>query len=304
MENVNGKQFSVNKYFSEGVAIAYSLKGNMNENRLGDILFLNGLFTGMSSWAGQARLRDLLSNFRLIFFDYPCQGSSENIEEPFSFDQLIERILHFLNFMNLKQPILVGHSFGGILANMIVSDNRYSMWINDQIRGVVLVNTPLDLPLAASMIFNDINRRLKLLNLSIMAGQECESVGDIFRSLIPCAFGEEYLKLIHGYETEVLRSYSINNSNPVAVAFLIDSIMSKPRDVGKLRRDLENLSLPVLVVAGDDDKIFPVIVSNRLAGCFQNSKLVVFEGSGHSTMIECKKKFNEELLSFIFGLDF
>jgi pimeloyl-ACP methyl ester carboxylesterase len=66
---------------------------------------------------------------------------------------------------------------------------------------------------------------------------------------------------------------------------------------------LSELTMPVLVVTGDDDRIVPTDSSIQLAGQIPGAELVVFDQCGHVPQEECPDQFMEAVLTFLKGVN-
>jgi pimeloyl-ACP methyl ester carboxylesterase len=65
-----------------------------------------------------------------------------------------------------------------------------------------------------------------------------------------------------------------------------------------LRKDLEKISIPTLILHGKKDKICSYDLAEQMKAGILDSKLVTFEHSGHSLFLEETQKFNNELIQF------
>ncbi len=66
------------------------------------------------------------------------------------------------------------------------------------------------------------------------------------------------------------------------------------------RADLKRISVPTLVVHGDDDQICPLEISGDLtAKAVRNARLVVYEGGAHGLVHTQKDRLNADLLTFL-----
>nr|WP_321520334.1 alpha/beta hydrolase [uncultured Macellibacteroides sp.] len=65
-----------------------------------------------------------------------------------------------------------------------------------------------------------------------------------------------------------------------------------------LRRDLQNIEIPTLIMHGKKDKICSFVLAEQTLKLIPNSQLVAFDKSGHSLFLEETKKFNAELIKF------
>ena len=69
-----------------------------------------------------------------------------------------------------------------------------------------------------------------------------------------------------------------------------------------LDEHLDELSIPVLVITGDDDRIVPTEQSLRLAEDIPGATLTVIPACGHLPHEECPDEFMQAVLSFVEGM--
>ncbi|HEX6506775.1 MAG TPA: alpha/beta fold hydrolase, partial [Chloroflexota bacterium] len=88
---------------------------------------------------------------------------------------------------------------------------------------------------------------------------------------------------------------------PSAYVATVRSLMTA-RSLLKQRhlvRALAAAKLPVLLVWGVEDKLFPVEHATRTHGELPNSNLVLIEGAGHSPQWERPEEFNRVIAEFL-----
>jgi non-heme chloroperoxidase len=66
-----------------------------------------------------------------------------------------------------------------------------------------------------------------------------------------------------------------------------------------LRPALEKVTVPTLLLYGEQSKLFPGDLGSRLQEQIKDSELVVFEESAHCPFWEEPKKFNREVADFV-----
>lgn len=62
---------------------------------------------------------------------------------------------------------------------------------------------------------------------------------------------------------------------------------------------IQTLSIPTLVVCGDQDMLTPVKYSQYLAEKIQSSRLEIIKDCGHMLMLEKSDSFNQILAQFL-----
>ena len=74
---------------------------------------------------------------------------------------------------------------------------------------------------------------------------------------------------------------------------------TKAADAPDLAGRLDLISIPTLVVSGEDDQIVPVEDSQRLAEDIPGAELIIFENCGHLPQEECPKEFMSAVVNFM-----
>ena len=85
-----------------------------------------------------------------------------------------------------------------------------------------------------------------------------------------------------------ISSYAFRAQNAADAAAHIDQV----GPLGRVKAD-------VLIMAGRQDWICPIALAERLHADIINSRLVVFEQSGHFPWMEEREKFRRELMQFL-----
>ena len=275
-------------------------RGNCDAGRAGDIVFFNGLLYGASSWAYQTRIPALLKRFRVLLFDYPSQGDSSAPTEGMTADNLVEDVLALLAHFRVSQPLLVGHSFGGLLAGLLAGVVQSRPQLGLDIAGLLVVNGSLRTPRSTNKLFWEMQRRLAQIAQDIPdANDRHDAVKDIFRFFLPVALGDDYLGFVEDFEEDVLNGYAEYNRNVAAVAALLKVLLENNVNQAAFEHCLAQVRCPVRIVTGLDDKIFPQRYVQELVSVYADAELVGVEHAGHSVMVEQHTIFNQHFLQFL-----
>ena len=79
--------------------------------------------------------------------------------------------------------------------------------------------------------------------------------------------------------------------------------LTRSSDAADLAARLPELTLPILVITGDDDRIVPTEQSIRLAAELPNAELVVIPNCGHVPQEECPQEFMMAVETFLGRLE-
>lgn len=103
-----------------GLNINYSDFGNDNSKDAIVLLHGWGQNISMMQMLGEPFKKD----YRIIAIDFPGFGKSEEPKEVIGVDGYTKIVENLLNKLNVKNPILIGHSFGGRVAVKYASRNN------------------------------------------------------------------------------------------------------------------------------------------------------------------------------------
>ncbi len=226
------------------------------------VVFVHGAGGSHQIWRHQF---DLLQDRPAYFLDLPGHGQSGG--EAFS---SVREMSDWLNqwlkqAVGEKRVILVGHSMGGAITQWL------ALHYPQQIKAIILVTT---------------GSRLKVHPQFL---QELEQgiydPSSIRRSFSPHTdpnlIEAEIERRKGNVSVEVIRS---------------DYLACNTFD---LRNEIQQISCPTLIIAGEDDPSTPPFYSTYMAEQIPQSKLVILPKSGHYVMLEQTERFNQVILTFI-----
>ena len=219
------------------------------------IIFIHGSGGSSATWFMQ--LRGLSENYNVVAIDLNGHGKSpdrgeENTTESYLAD--IEEVVKQYN-----KPVIGGHSMGGMLAQL------FALRYPDLIGGIILVGTGAKLRVA-SFIFEAIDNNFD---------EYVEGAGNFM-------FYEDASK-----ELIEASKHEIRKCNPKIVRR--DFAACNEFDI---MEKISEISVPTLIIVGEQDIMTPVKYSKYLRDNIQNSTIHIIEKAGHSVMLEQPRKFN------------
>ncbi len=180
-------------------------------------------------------------------------------------------LLALLDYLEIDRAVLVAQSMGGI------SSLRVALHHPERVAGLVLADTTGGIG-DASVV-------------SLLA--DVHPPEDPLRRALSDGFISEHPAL-----TFLFGSIGrINQPMPLSV---VSDMFRNPE--GLQASDLAAMSVPTLLVVGEEDAIFPVHVIEATHRLIPGSRLAVVPGAAHSTHFEQADAFNELLSEFIGGL--
>jgi sigma-B regulation protein RsbQ len=115
IENINSKKMKEIK--RDNAIINYSITGSRDTT----LLFVHGSYIDQTYWKQQT---DYFSkNYKVVTFDLPGHGKSGTERKHWSTQGFAEDVIAVIKELNLKNVILIGHSFGGDI-NLIAATSN------------------------------------------------------------------------------------------------------------------------------------------------------------------------------------
>jgi pimeloyl-ACP methyl ester carboxylesterase len=259
------------------------------------IVFLHGSALRTDVWHYQM---NAFEGRRLIFYDLRGHGLSQpKGEDEFTISTLTEDLAAVIEAADLEEVVIVGHSVGGMIALELAC--RHHELLGDKVKGLVLTNTT-HRPVYETTVGGAMLSRFERL-----ARNPLDALGNYHQSV-------ERLRKIIRPTDQVFLAVSVAAFGPRASAkqidFTYDMLAETPSDVifdlFRSYRDfdvsecLDEVTVPALVVTGTHDRITVPKASDFLAENLPKAELKVLQGSGHMSMLERHKEFNETLEAF------
>ena len=241
------------------------------------MLFLHGSPGQISNWKFQiAYFRE---KYRTVAFDLKGYGRSDK-PEVVSMDDYIrdlDGVIERLN-IDLDRVVLVGHSFGGMVAQKYASERN--IW-----RLVLIASLPRLRP----DIFDKIVWHLPPFFWKPLLFKRYFLTERLYRNVFfSKASPPEVFREFMEDNTEY-----IENLPPQSFRYLRYFLDYDVRD------HADKIKCPTLIIVGKDDKVTPPECSVELNKLIRNSRLIVLENAGHLILYEKPKEINRLIEEFI-----
>ena len=244
----------------DGKSIAYQAR--LASKPVGSLFFVHGSGGDHHKWDGQ--MQQLPQQFNGVVIDLPGHAASSGplLKTIAEGAKLLRKLP---NLLNLHRPIwLVGHSMGSAMAISTALDYA------SQIDGLILIG-------AGSRM-----RVLPALLAALLEGKKDPTLlrwG--FASTTPIAIIERELSAFQQVPAEVLYN-----------DFTACDHFDRSGDVARI-------SLPTLLIVGEEDKLTPLKYSQQLHDYIPGSKLVVIPQAGHMVMLEKPAEVSQAIAEFV-----
>jgi len=216
------------------------------------IIFLHGW--GLSSEVFKPLSYYMKDDFFVYAPDLPGFGKSP-IEKPMTLKDYADFIYKFIRDNNIKEPIIVGHSFGGVAAIELA---------------ILYPESMSKLILVGATAIRKPNLKIKLLR----------KIAGILKYFFPKKTRKFILKLFQLDASD----YAL-----IAKPHLKETFKNIINE--NLAPELQLIKIPVLVIWGEKDAVTPLSEGKLIAETIPDAKLVVVKNAGHFLFLEKPDEF-------------
>jgi pimeloyl-ACP methyl ester carboxylesterase len=270
-----------------GVTVHYKEMGQ------GEPVFILLHGFGASEFSWREVMEPLSTSGRVIAYDRPAFGLTERPLDgnwtgtnPYGVQGNVELLDGLMDELGVDKAILVGNSAGGEIAA------AYAIEHPERVQGLVLVDPAVG---------NGQGSRFPRWTLSLMALPQIRNLAPLLVRNIAGEMGNDTIRLAwhdpsridpevyNGYR----RSLKADNWDKALYEFTIAG------STDNYSEHLADLTMPVLIMTGDDDRIVPTGQSIQLSREIPGSELVVLKDCGHVPQEECPDQFMTSMQAFL-----
>lgn len=241
------------------------------------LLLIGGYTSDISLWTP---IRKKLSNhFQLLMFDNLGAGRSSVPEKDITLEEMAEELLALSEDLVPQKPHILGHSMGGAMVQILLE--RYP----DRVHKAVIAQSFLKIPPASRHMMQAV---LRLYEEGVSVRRRAEVV-------LPWLFGDRFLTNPHSVET-FLASFE-KTPHPPSLKGLQKQLTALLQFDSSLW--YESITKPVLVLAGDEDRVSYLEESKNLSEKISGSFLHIFSGVGHVAPAEAAEEFSQVVINYL-----
>ncbi|ADU71754.1 alpha/beta fold hydrolase [Pantoea sp. At-9b] len=257
------------KIDSKGVQLHVTDSGN------GDIALVFMHFWGGSSATWSSVISLLSDDFRCVAIDARGSGQSEVATQGYRTADHADDVYAVIQALGLKRVILVGHSMGGKTAQLLASRQHQEV-----IALALVASAPL-----APMNFTEEQR-----SQMRAAYHSRESILWTLENVLTA--GE-----LTAQQREKLVADALRVSDNAADGWVFTASRED------LRPAAEHLDLPIIILAGEQDKVDPpAVVAHAIAALYPWADVHIIPGKGHLLPVEAPQTVANTLSAFATGL--
>jgi 3-oxoadipate enol-lactonase len=261
------------KITANGISVEYALEGPATAQV---ITLSHSLATDLSMWDGQAR--SLAGRYRVLRYDARGHGGTDAPAGGYSLDQLADDARALLDALGIRRTHFIGLSMGGMIGQTL------ALKAPQYLSSLILCDTSSRIPADAKPLWDE---RIATAESKGMEPLVEPTIGRWFTA----PFRERRPDVV-----EPVRAM-IRSTNPLGYSGCCHAISAL-----NLTDRLSAITLPTLVVVGEEDQGTPVAASRAIHDQIKGSRLVVLKSAAHLSNVEQPEAFNAAVTEFLAGL--
>lgn len=226
-------------------------------------------------WAPQVEA--LAAGHRVVNVDVRGHGRSTPVDRAFDLYELVDDVLAVLDELEIDAAIWAGLSIGGMISM------RAALVAPERVTGLILLDTHAGR-----------EPMLKSLQYQLMAwAAQLVGIRRLVSQVERIMFGGHTLRekpdLVRAWRERFLAVSMVTIRRGVTALRTRDPLVAKLADV----------TVPTLVIVGDDDRALPPAFSQEIVEAMPNAALVVVENAGHLSTVEQPEVVTGAMLGFL-----
>ena len=245
-----------------GLRIKYTDEGSGTP-----VLLLHGWGSSLDVYRGI--IATLKGRCRLVAPDFPGCGGSDIMKEPWTLQDYCDFVLKFIEAVDLKDPIMIGHSHGG----------RVTLYMTAT--GMVKPHKIVLLDAAGLIPKKSLKQKLKAKSFKVIKRVLTLPLIKNFSAGLLDKARKHYGSADYNSAPEVLRKTLISLVNT------------------DIRELLPSIKCPSLLIWGENDTATPLEDAKTIEKLIPDAGLCVIKGTGHFSFCEKPYEANAIINSFI-----
>lgn len=271
-------------FFTEvnGINVHHKIYGEGEQS----FILLHGFGASLFSWREVTEPLSALGT--VIAYDRPAFGLTDRPmewqgENPYSPQAQVNIVLGLMDEFKIEKAILVGNSAGGTVAM------QFALQHPDRVQALILVDAAVYAGGGAPSWVRPILKTPQMDRLGPLVARQIQ------------AQGVEFIKTAWHDPSRITPDVFEGYQKPLRVENWDKALwqLTLASQESGLAERLNELTMPILVITGDDDRIVPTEQSLRLASELPNASLKVIEQSGHLPHEEKPVEFMQAVTEFL-----
>jgi 3-oxoadipate enol-lactonase len=253
-----------------GISVHYVLEGPAS----GPVITMsNSLASNLSMWEPQMPV--LTSRYRVLRYDTRGHGGTDATAGPYSLEELSEDVRALLQALGITRTHFIGLSMGGMIGQIM------ALKYPQMLQSLVLCDTMSRVPTEAKPMWDD------RIHTAETGGME---------ALVEPTLARWFTEPFRQQGSPVLDQVRtmIRTTPPRGYAGCCHAIAAL-----NLTDHLRAITLPTLIIVGEDDPATPVAASHVIHQQIRGSELVILKSAAHLSNLEQPQAFNQALTAFL-----
>jgi pimeloyl-ACP methyl ester carboxylesterase len=262
-------------HYLPGKEKIYYRKNDFKKNRK-TIIFVHGLYGSSSAWLPYEKIFE--KKYNVLSIDLRGHGKSFRPKKTkdYAIEKFSEDLYKIIKKEKITRSILVGHSFGNLISLNFVKEHE------DMVKALILIS-PDAAPAKRKII-------ISFLYLFYIIN---------FFPLIKKTGTHVDYKKYHDTGDWNIKRMIADIKNTGLRSFLFSTIKAYNFDIEEY---LPKIKIPVLIIHGGKDTVFPIKASIRINRAIKHSKLKIFTDSDHIIVLNNVSELSNEINNFITSL--
>lgn len=259
---------------SDNLDLYYEVHGNSASTET--IVFLNGLTQSTLSWYFVQQ--HFTEKYKIILLDFIFQGNSDKNSESRDFDEHAKDVKAVLDQENIKKPIIVGLSYGSLVAQ------HFAVLFPENVKKLVLIAT-----------FAHRTPYFEAIGLSWSRALEAGGYNLMLDVMLPNVLSESYFNNPLIPIDLMKESRKGMNENTEAIM----KLMKATQERKDYRKELQNVKVPCLIIHGEKDLLIPSHMASEVHKSIPNSEFILIKQAGHTLNLEAVPEVCLHIKEFI-----
>ena len=228
------------------------------------IVFLHGWRSNKEVWGRVVQdLRSKIKDVTIYTLNLPGFGASATPTSPMTIGDYAEVVAEFIKKLELKNVVVVGHSFGGRI-------------------GIKLSATHPEL--IAKLVLVD--------SAGFVIGSQKKTAMNLAAKIAKPFFKP---KIMRGLRKKIYQT--IGSEDYVATPELRQTFLNVVTE--DLTEHLKKIAIPTLIIFGENDKDTPVEFGKKMHFLIPHSKFLILKNAGHFSFLDQSEEFTASIQNFI-----
>ena len=265
-----------------GVNVHYKIYGQGEPT----FVLLHGFGASVFSW--REVVEPLAQHGTVIAYDRPAFGLTERPlewegESPYGPQAQVDIVLGLMDELGVEKAILVGNSAGGTVSMQVALQHP------ERVEALILVDAAVYAGGGAPSWSRPILKTPQMNHVGPLIARQLQ------------AQGVEFIKTAWHDPSKITQDIFDGYQKPLQIANWDKALwqLTVASEESGLVERLAEITMPTLVITGDDDRIVPTEQSLRLADELPNAELKVIAQSGHLPHEERPVEFMQAVTDFL-----